>query len=248
MATNHEGKAMPNRRQFLKTAPAAVGAAMVGGALPEAPAEDLFALPKDSEGNYTLPPLPYPYDALEPHIDAETMRLHHDLHHAGYVKGFNEALAALKRCLETGDQAGAAYAAQKAAFHGSGHVLHSIFWTNMSPRGGGEPRGSLAKRIAAEFNSFEAFKSQFLSVANAVEGSGWGVLAYHPALKRILILQAEKHQNLTVWGVVPLLVVDVWEHAYYLRYQNRRGDYLKAFFNVINWENVAARLEAAEKA
>ncbi|MDZ7373337.1 MAG: superoxide dismutase [candidate division KSB1 bacterium] len=239
---------MPNRRNFLKTAPAAVGAAAAivsGGGDPTA--EDIFALPRDAQGNYLLPPLPYSYDALEPHIDAETMRLHHDLHHAGYVKGLNDALATLQKCLETGDHTAAAQAAQKAAFHGSGHVLHSIFWTNMSPKGGGEPEGDLARRIAAEFRSFEAFKSQFVSVANSVEGSGWGVLGYHQGLRRLLILQAEKHQNLTIWGVIPLLVVDVWEHAYYLRYQNRRGEYLKAFFNVIDWENVAARLRAAEK-
>lgn len=196
---------------------------------------------------YTLPPLPYEYNALEPHIDTQTMHLHHDIHHAGYVKGFNTALQKLEEARKSGDFALVKHWEREAAFHGSGHILHSIFWTIMSPNGGGEPKGALADEIKKEFGGFDAFKKQFIAASNAVEGSGWGVLAYHRDLKALQILQAEKHQDLTVWGAVPLLVLDVWEHAYYLKYQNKRPDYVNAFFNVINWEEVGKRFDAARK-
>jgi Fe-Mn family superoxide dismutase len=137
---------------------------------------------------------------------------------------------------------------REAAFHGSGHFLHSIFWPNMAPAGkggGGEPTGALAEAIKRDFGSFAAFKSQFSAASTAVEGSGWGILAYQPQGDQLVILTAEKHQNLTQWGVVPLLVLDVWEHAYYLKYQNKRAAYVEAFYNVIHWSDVAARYEAA---
>lgn len=193
---------------------------------------------------HELPPLPYPYDALEPHIDAQTMRLHHDIHHKAYVDGLNNAEAKLAEARQKGDFALVKHWSREAAFHGSGHFLHSIFWENMSPRGGGEPSGELAEAIKRDFGSFENFQNQFLAAANAVEGSGWGILALQPT-SHLVILQAEKHQNLTQWGVTPLLVVDVWEHAYYLKYQNRRAEYTKAFMNVVNWEDVLKRYQRA---
>ncbi len=192
--------------------------------------------------SYTLPDLPYAYDALEPHIDAETMRLHHDLHHNGYVVGLNNAEAKLAAARESGDFAMAKHWSREAAFHGSGHFLHNIFWKNMAPNGGGEPSGKLADSISLNFGSFEKFKGQYLAAANQVEGSGWALLVCNKNLDgQMSILQSEKHQNLTQWGVTPLLVLDVWEHAYYLKYQNRRPEYTKAFFNVINWDDVSDR-------
>jgi Fe-Mn family superoxide dismutase len=178
------------------------------------------------------------------------MRLHHDVHHNGYVKGLNNAEAKLAAARAEGDFALIKHWEREAAFHGSGHILHSLFWLNMAPAGndgGGEPTGSLAAQIEQDFGSFEAFKAQFIAASTAVEGSGWGVLAWQPAGKQLVILTAEKHQNLTQWGVVPLLVLDVWEHAYYLKYQNRRGEYVRNFFQIINWADVAERFAQARR-
>jgi Fe-Mn family superoxide dismutase len=194
--------------------------------------------------------LPYDYNALEPYIDEQTMRLHHDKHHQGYVDGLNRAEAKLAEARETGDFALIQHWERQAAFHGAGHFLHSIFWPNMAPAGkggGGEPTGELATRIAADFGNFDAFKKQFSAAATAVEGNGWGILAYRKADDKLVILTAENHQKLTQWVVTPILVLDVWEHAYYLKYQNRRADYVGAFFNVINWANVAANLAATRR-
>jgi len=192
---------------------------------------------------HELPQLPYAYNALEPHYDEATVRLHHDIHHKGYVDGLNNAEAKLAEAREKGDFALIKHWERELAFHGSGHLLHSLFWMNMSPNGGGAPSGALADRINQDFGSFEAFKKQFSAAAVAVEGSGWAVLVWNPEFKKLEILQAEKHQNLTQWGVTPLLTVDVWEHAYYLKYQNKRAAWVEAWWNLVNWEDVAARFE-----
>lgn len=198
---------------------------------------------------HELPPLPYPYDALEPYIDEQTMRLHHDIHHLGYVKGLNTAEEKLAEARDSGDFGLVKHWSREAAFHGAGHLLHSIFWTNMTAadRTTPAPSSELAQAIDRSFGGFEAFKAQFQAAANAVEGSGWGILAYRPNDDSLVVLQAEKHQNLTQWGVVPLLVLDVWEHAYYLKYQNKRPEYVKNFFNIINWEDVAERFRRARR-
>ena len=195
---------------------------------------------------YELPPLPYAYDALEPHIDEATMRLHHDKHHKAYVDGLNKALDMLDAARQSGDFGLVKHWEREAAFHGSGHFLHAIFWENMGPNKGGEPTGALKQQIDKDFGSFEGFKKQFTAAANAVEGSGWALLCWEPLGGQLEILTAEKHQNLTQWGVTPLLVLDVWEHAYYLKYQNNRAAYTQAFWNVINWDDVARRFAAAK--
>jgi len=159
----------------------------------------------------------------------------------------NAALKALAQARETGNFDLVSYYSSQLSFHGSGHLMHAIFWKNMAPNAGGEPRGELAKAIERDFGSFAAFKAHFIAAATKVEGSGWGVLGFDPMGKKLLVLQVEKHQNLFVSGIVPLLVLDVWEHAYYLKYQNRRADYVAAFFNVINWDDVAQRLAAAQQ-
>jgi Fe-Mn family superoxide dismutase len=197
---------------------------------------------------HELPPLPYAYDALEPHIDEQTMHLHHDKHHLGYVNGLNKAEDELAKARDEGNFSLIKHWEREAAFHGSGHFLHSIFWPNMAPAGnggGGQPGGDLANQINQDFGSFDKFKAQFSAAANAVEGSGWALLVWEPEGRHLSVLTAEKHQNLTQWGVAPLLVLDVWEHAYYLKYQNQRAAYVEAFWNVVNWSDVAERLAAA---
>ncbi|NLM52081.1 MAG: superoxide dismutase [Firmicutes bacterium] len=197
---------------------------------------------------YTLPELPYAYDALEPHYDAETVRIHHDLHHKGYVDGLNNAVAKLAEARAAGDYTLIKHWERELAFHGAGHILHSIFWENMSPNGGGTPKGTIAQQIEKDFGSFEAFKKHFTAATVAVEGSGWGLLVWNPYANKLEIMTAEKHQDLTIWGVVPLLVCDVWEHAYYLKYQNKRAAWVEAWWNIVNWEDVEARFVKAKKA
>ena len=239
-----------SRRELLGSAAAVGGWYLLGGgaALAQNAAPAGAAPVASAEGPYVLPPLPYDYAALEPHISAEIMKLHHDVHHAGYVRGANAALLKLQRIRETGGDAIAEVRAitQALQFNLSGHVLHSMFWTNMRQDGGGEPPADsdIAALIQRDFGSFAAFAGHFQAAAAQVEGSGWGILSYEPLADRLLILQVEKQQNSTVW-TVPLLGCDVWEHAYYLQYQNRRSDYIKAFMNVVNWQDVDERLRAA---
>ncbi|MDI9480264.1 MAG: superoxide dismutase [Syntrophomonadaceae bacterium] len=194
---------------------------------------------------YTLPELPYAYNALEPHYDEQTVRIHHDMHHKAYVDGLNNALSKLAQARENGDYALIKHWEKELAFQGSGHVLHTLFWENMTPQSSGNPSGDLLKQIEQDFGSFEAFQKQFSAAAGAVEGSGWAVLGWQPQLGQLLITQVEKHQDLTVWGIVPLLILDVWEHAYYLKYQNRRAEWIKAWWNIVNWEVVEKRFETA---
>lgn len=194
---------------------------------------------------HKLPELPYSYGALEPYYDEQTVRLHHDAHHKSYVDGLNNAEARLAEAREKGDFALVKHWERELAFHGSGHILHTLFWNNMKPGGGGPPAGKVAKEIDSCFGSFEVFKKQFSAAAVAVEGSGWAVFCYNPGFQKLEILTAEKHQNLTQWGVIPLLTVDVWEHAYYLKYQNKRAAYVENWWNLVNWDDVNARLETA---
>ena len=195
---------------------------------------------------YTLPDLPYPYEALEPHLDAATLRLHHDKHHAGYVKGANAANQKLRELRESGNYEQIDYWEKKLAFHTSGHLLHSLFWTNMAPVGnGGKPSAALQRAAQAAFAGIDKMKQQLAAAAKSVEGSGWGILGWDRFSQALTVLQCENHQKQAIWSTIPLLVVDVWEHAYYLRYQNRRGDFIKAWFNVVNWQDVSERLEQA---
>jgi Fe-Mn family superoxide dismutase len=200
-------------------------------------------------GPYTLPPLPYDYSDLEPHIDAQTMKLHHDVHHAGYVRNANAAVAELETIRRVGGEQieGVRAATDQLSFNLSGHLLHSVLWTNLARDGGGDPpaESEIARLIKRDFGSLDAFRGNFQAAAQQVQGAGWGILAFEPSAQRLLVVQAEKHQNTAVWGAVPLLVLDVWEHAYYLKYQNKRSSYIKAFMNVVNWSNVNQRLRAA---
>lgn len=195
---------------------------------------------------HTLPQLPYAYNALEPYYDEQTLRIHHDIHHKGYVNGLNNAEVKLMEVRKTGDFSLVKHWERELAFHGSGHILHTMFWENMKPDGGGNPTGQVADEINKEFGSFEAFKEQFTKAAVAVEGSGWGTLVWNKIFKKLEVLQVEKHQNLTQWGSIPILVVDVWEHAYYLKHQNRRAEFVNNWWNLVNWEDVNKKLREAK--
>lgn len=199
-------------------------------------------------GGHVLPPLPYPYNALEPYISEATLRLHHDRHHQAYVNGLNAAELALVDARARHDFSLVRYWERELAFNGSGHILHSIYWTNMSPEGGGEPVGFVMDQIRSYFGSYQAFKEQFSAAALDVQGSGWAILVWNPAWGRMEILTALRHEDLTQWGAIPVLVIDVWEHAYYLDYQNRRGDYIRAWWNLVNWPDVERRVCLASKA
>lgn len=195
---------------------------------------------------YSLPDLPYDYSALAPAISGEILELHHDKHHAAYVAGLNTALDKLAAARAAGDTTQVANLMKDLAFHGSGHILHTIYWENMGPNGGGEPKGELADAINEAFGSFAAFKAEFTAATVGVKGSGWGALIYNRELKQLMVVAPEQHQNLAQWSGVPVLVCDVWEHAYYLKYQNLRAGYVTAWWNLVNWDNVAERLAAAK--
>ncbi len=194
---------------------------------------------------YTLPELPYDYNALAPHISGQIMQLHHSKHHQAYVTGANTALEQLAQARETGELATINKLEKDLAFNLGGHLNHSVFWTNMSPDGGDQPVGELATTLEEHFGSFEKFQAQFSATALGVQGSGWAVLAWEPMASQPLIFQLFDQQGNMPPGQIPLLMLDVWEHAYYLDYQNVRADYVKAFWNVVNWSNVASRLAKA---
>lgn len=195
---------------------------------------------------YVLPELPYDYSALEPHYRAESLEIHHSKHHAGYVAGANAALVRLQEARESGDYSGLVGLEKALAFNVSGHVLHSMFWRNLSPHGGGRPEGDLAAAINESFGSFDSFRAQMTQASVLVPGSGWGMLAYEPGAKRLLIEQIYNHHENVVQGAVPLLVFDVWEHAYYLQYRNNRAEFVDALWNLIHWTDVESRLAVAE--
>ncbi len=196
---------------------------------------------------YSLPELPYDYAALEPHYSAEVVELHHDKHHAAYVKGANDTLEKLAAARDTGEFESIVGLQKTMAFNLSGHILHSIFWTNLSPDGGDKPGGELADAIVESFGSFDGFKGQLTAATTTVQGSGWGVLAYDPMGGRLFVEQVYDHQGNIGQSAAPLLVFDAWEHAFYLQYKNVKAEYVDALWNIVNWENVADRFARAKK-
>jgi Fe-Mn family superoxide dismutase len=190
---------------------------------------------------YELPPLAYDYSALEPHYSARVLELHHDKHHKAYVDGVNTALEKLSGARDSGDLSSIVGLEKTLAFNLSGHVLHTLFWKNLSPHGGDKPEGELAAAIDEFFGGFDAFRGHLTQAAATVQGSGWGALTWEPIGERLYIEQVYDHQGNVGQGGVPLLVIDAWEHAYYLQYENRRADYVEAIWNVLDWEDVAAR-------
>ena len=196
---------------------------------------------------YTLPELPYDYAALQPSISARIMELHHGKHHQAYVTGANTALDQLAEARETGSFANINKLTKDLTFNLAGHVNHSVFWTNLSPDGGDKPTGEIAAAIDDFFGSFDKFTAQFTAAALGVQGSGWAALVYDSIGQRPIVLQYHDQQQDFPAGTVPLLLLDVWEHAYYLDYANVRADYIKAFWNIVNWANVEQRFTTAQK-
>lgn len=199
----------------------------------------------DADGNFELQPLPYSKTFLEPHMDEETLHLHHTFHHGGAVKAANHDLAMIKKSidenLETLD-----YWTNKLSYHLSSHILHTIFWTNLTNKKA-NPSAALLKQIEKDFGSYDKLQSLIAKTSKGVDGNGWGILGYHPATQKLTVLQCENHEKLTQWGVIPILVIDVWEHSYYLKYRNRRSEFVDNLFGVLNWDNVAERFNLAKK-
>ncbi len=192
---------------------------------------------------YELPELPYDYSALEPHYSAEVLELHHDKHHKAYVDGANTTFEKLGEARDSGDFGTINQLEKNMAFHLSGHVLHSLLWKNMSPDGGGEPEGELAAAVKESFGSYDALRAQISEAANNVQGSGWAALSWEPISARLIVEQIYDHQGNVGQGGPPLLVLDMWEHAFYLQYKNVKKDWVEAFWNIVNWPDVAARFD-----
>lgn len=197
--------------------------------------------------NYTLPDLPYDYAALEPHISATIMQLHHDKHHQTYVTGANTALEQMADARDRGDLTNLNKLEKDLAFNLGGHTNHSIFWTNMSPDGGDRPTGELEAAIAEHFGSFEKFQAHFTAAATGVQGSGWAGLFWDSIGENLIVQQFFDQQSSFAAGTVPLLLLDVWEHAYYLDYKNVRPDYIKAWWNIAHWADVQKRFTNARE-
>jgi Fe-Mn family superoxide dismutase len=196
---------------------------------------------------YTLPDLLYDYSALEPYISGEIMELHHDRHHQGYVDGANRALDQLEEARVANDMQRIAALEQALAFNVSGHVLHSIFWMNLSPEGGGRPEGDLARAIERDFGSLDLMRAQLVQAASTIMGSGWGALAWEPIGRRLVTTQIHDHQSQVTQAGIPLLVIDAWEHAYYLQYRTEKRRFFDALWNLWSWSDVAARYRAAQQ-
>ncbi len=209
--------------------------------------KSLTKLPEVEMTIYTLPELPYDYAALEPHISGKIMELHHDKHHATYVAGANTAVENIKAAREAGDLSKINQLSKDLAFNLGGHTNHTMFWQNLSPNGGGEPEGELLEAIKDSFGSFANFQKHFTAVALGIQGSGWAVLAYDTLAGKLNVFQMFDHQANIPSFIVPLFMVDMWEHAFYLDYLNVKADYLKAIWNIANWEDVAARLTRAQE-
>ncbi|MGQ0639052.1 MAG: superoxide dismutase [Nitrososphaerota archaeon] len=203
---------------------------------------------------YELPKLPYAYNALEPHIDAQTMEIHHTKHHQAYTNGLNTALESLSAELQNMELTKLLASLDKVPenvrgavnFHGGGYDNHTLFWNNMKPNGGGEPGGKVADAIKSSFGGFAQFKEKFSKDTGAIQGSGWGWLVYNPQSKKVEFTTMPNQTSPRTKGLIPLLGLDVWEHAYYLKYQNRRPDYIAAWWNVVNWDEVDNRLSKAK--
>ena len=188
-----------------------------------------------------LPPLPYDYDALEPHISEQVLTWHHDTHHQGYVNGLASAEEKLANARESGDYSATAGALGNVTHNGCGHYLHTLFWDNMDPSGGGEPDGNLRDRIEEDFGSYEGWKGEFEAAASAA--GGWALLVYDPVAKQLRNVAVDKHDQGALWGSHPVLALDVWEHSYYYDYGPDRGSFVDAFFEVVDWDHAAREYE-----
>jgi len=236
---------MTSRRDFLEGAALTAGLALVSANDAQAQGRARYTDKlTDDAGKYAVAPLPYAYGALEPAIDAKTVELHYNNHHKPAAAAANKAEEELAKARESGQFGLVKHYEKELAYQLSSHILHTIYWTNLGGKGG-EPSGELAKAINHDFGSYAMFKAQLAAASGAVEASGWGLLGFHPSTKKLTILEVENHQKQTALGIVPLLLIDVFEHAYYLKYQNKRAEYISNVFTIVNWDNVAQRYDAA---
>lgn len=237
-----------DRQSFLKNSLILSGASLLplNSVLSQNLSENNIDRLVDKEGNLIHAKLPYAENFLEPYMDEETLHLHYTYHHGGAVKGANKDLQMIKKAMDENNLETIDYWTKKLSFHLSSHILHSIFWTNLTNKAN-TPKGDLLKRIEKDFGSYDRLKSYLAKISKDLDGSGWGILAYQPYADKLTILQCENHEKLNQWGAVPLLVIDVWEHAYYLKYKNKRNDFVDNLFNIINWDNAAQRLDIAMK-
>jgi Fe-Mn family superoxide dismutase len=200
----------------------------------------------DKDGNFALQPLPYNESFLEPSMDQETLHLHYTFHHGDAVKAANKDLQMIKKAVDENSLETVDYWTKKLSFHLSSHILHTIFWTNLTNKKI-DPSGALLKQIDKDFGSYEKLKVLIGKTSKGIDGNGWGILGYQPYTQKLTVLQCENHEKLTQWGVIPILVIDVWEHSYYLKYRNRRAEFVDNLFPIINWDNAAERFNIAQK-
>ncbi len=237
-----------DRKNFMK-------ATTIMGAAAMLPTESVFSQSlqqsgmdrlTDKDGNFALQPLPYNENFLEPQMDQETLHLHYTFHHGDAVKAANKDLQMVKKALDENNLETVDYWTRKLSYHLSSHILHTIFWTNLTNKKS-EPGGALLKQIEKEFGTYDRLKALIAKTSKGVDGNGWGILGYHPSTDKLTVLQCENHEKLTQWGVIPILVIDVWEHSYYLKYRNRRAEFVDNLFAIINWDNATERFEGAVK-
>jgi len=238
-----------DRMQFLKSGLLFGGAGILNanGALAHSIQENKnFDKLIDANGAFILNQLPYTESFLEPYMDAETLHLHHQFHHGGAVKGANNDIKMIKKALDDNSLETVDLWTKKLSYHFGSHLLHTIFWTNLTNKKS-DPKGELLKLIETSFGTLDKFKGYIAETSKNIDGNGWGILAYQPYSGQLTIIQCENHEKLQQWGAIPILVIDVWEHAYYLKYKNKRQDFVDTLFNIINWDNVAERLDTARK-
>lgn len=237
-----------NRKDFFKTSAILGGATLLpnNSVFAQNLAENGMDKLVDADGNFALQPLPYTETFLEPYMDEETVHLHHTFHHGGAVKAANKDLSMIKKALDENSLDTLDFWTKKLAFHLSSHILHTVFWTNLTNKKT-DPTGELLRRIEKDFGTFDRLKTLLAKISKDVDGNGWGILGYQPYTDKLTVLGCENHEKLTQWGVIPLLVIDVWEHSYYLKYRNRRAEFVDNLFPIINWGNAAERLNTALK-
>jgi Fe-Mn family superoxide dismutase len=222
-----------NRKEFLKNAAIVSGTSLLpvnsvfSAGLQQSGMDKLV----DQDGNFALQPLPYAETFLEPAMDQETVHLHYTFHHGDAVKAANKDLQMIRKALDESNVETVDYWTRKLSYHLSSHILHTIFWTNLTNRKS-DPKGALLKQIEKDFGSFDKLKLLIAKTSKGVDGNGWGVVGYHPSTQKLTVLQCENHEKLTQWGVIPVLVIDVWEHSYYLKYRNRRAEFVDNLFSI----------------
>ena len=237
-----------NRKDFIKNSAILGGASILPAnnvftnSLQESKMDTLV----DKDGNFALQPLPYNENFLEPNMDQETVHLHYTFHHGDAAKAANKDLQMIRKAIDENNVETVDYWTKKLSYHLSSHILHTIFWTNLTNKKT-DPKNELLKQIEKDFGSYDKLKLLIAKTSKGVDGNGWGILGYHPSTQKLTVLQCENHEKLTQWGVIPVLVIDVWEHSYYLKYRNRRAEFVDNLFNVINWDNVAERYAIASR-